>query len=159
MCSYMCVVCVCVCVYVCFGSGLCGVCVWCVYVCEYMCVYKNWHEVRYDFVGGVPFELGKVQVIETVASKKAPIFVANMIAQNGVRGPENPKPIKYEALVNCMQAVAERSVHRSLQHYPVEIHAPKFGSDLAGGNWSFIEELIEEIWKDFSSVTIYQLEE
>ena len=34
----------------------------------------------------------------------------------------------------------------------VGIHCPKFGSGLAGGNWNFITNLIEDIWtsqKDF----------
>jgi hypothetical protein len=34
----------------------------------------------------------------------------------------------------------------------VEIHAPKFGSGLAGGNWNFISDLIEDIW---SKHTVY----
>jgi hypothetical protein len=36
----------------------------------------------------------------------------------------------------------------------VEIHCPKFGSGLAGGNWAFIEDLIEDIWGKYS-VTVY----
>ena len=33
-----------------------------------------------------------------------------------------------------------------LVQFPVEIRCPMFGSGLAGGNWAFIEELIDEIW-------------
>jgi hypothetical protein len=36
----------------------------------------------------------------------------------------------------------------------VEIHAPKFGSGLAGGNWNFISELINDVWYDLQ-VYIY----
>jgi hypothetical protein len=36
----------------------------------------------------------------------------------------------------------------------VQIHAPKFGSGLAGGNWAFIQELIKDIWNNYS-VFIY----
>ena len=28
----------------------------------------------------------------------------------------------------------------------IEIHCPKFGSGLAGGDWKFIEYLINDIW-------------
>jgi hypothetical protein len=30
----------------------------------------------------------------------------------------------------------------------IEIHCPKFGSGLAGGQWSFIHQLIIDIWKN-----------
>ena len=36
----------------------------------------------------------------------------------------------------------------------IEIHCPKFGSGLAGGNWEFIKDLIEDIWGRYF-VTIY----
>jgi hypothetical protein len=36
----------------------------------------------------------------------------------------------------------------------VQIHAPKFGCGLAGGNWNFISELINDIWGKFF-VTVY----
>jgi hypothetical protein len=36
----------------------------------------------------------------------------------------------------------------------VEIHCPKFGSGLAGGNWDFISNLIEDIWSKYH-VTVY----
>ena len=42
------------------------------------------------------------------------------------------------------------------QDHNVQIHAPKFGSGLAGGNWNFISCLIEDIW-DGIPVFIYDL--
>jgi hypothetical protein len=36
----------------------------------------------------------------------------------------------------------------NIEDIKYEIHAPKFGSGLAGGNWNFIENLIEDIWID-----------
>lgn len=76
------------------------------------------------------------------------IYVANMCAQTGImshstgdRLSVNHKPIRYAALIKCMQKVAGAA------HYlDASIVAPKFGSDRAGGTWEFIEELIEEIW-------------
>ena len=42
----------------------------------------------------------------------------------------------------------------------VEIHAPKFGSGLARGDWDVIEALIVEAWDNEGiPVTIYELEE
>ena len=42
----------------------------------------------------------------------------------------------------------------SLSSDKIEIHCPKFGSGLAGGNWHFIENLIEDIWTAYF-VTVY----
>lgn len=85
------------------------------------------------------------------------VIVANMIAQDGTVGKDNPKPIKYKALVNCMADVAA-----FIQHYdkpPVRIHCCKFGSDLAGGTWNFIVELIDELWLSQGiDVIVYEYE-
>lgn len=85
------------------------------------------------------------------------LFIVNMIAQNGVRNPNNTRPLHYPALVKSMS---------NLQQYifmntgfvnkteKIEIHAPKFGSGLAGGNWNFIQDLIDDVWGKFF-VTVY----
>lgn len=91
--------------------------------------------------------LGKCQIV--VATEK--VLVANMFAQSGIASKTNVKPIRYAALVDCMSKVA-----RTAKTMKADIAAPKFGSDRAGGNWEFIEELIGEIWKDLN-VTIYTL--
>ena len=86
--------------------------------------------------------------------------VANMIAQNGIVSDSNPKPIKYRALANCMaEVVGYIQMVQAQTSNPVVIHCPKFGSDLAKGNWDFILELIEEIWIDKGiDVVIYNFE-
>lgn len=86
-------------------------------------------------------------------------YVANMIAQDGVVGADNPKPIKYWALVKCMQAVLYDvgGKIKAFHEHPFAIHCPKFGSALAGGNWDFILELINELWLDRGfNVTVYE---
>lgn len=88
-----------------------------------------------------------------------PTWVANMVAQHETIR-TNSKPIRYAALVKCMESVVAEANNIALHSAAnVEIHAPKFGSDLAGGTWDFIEELIEEIWvKSGLSCTVYVLE-
>lgn len=77
------------------------------------------------------------------------IVVANMVAQHlTVRS--HAKPIRYLHLANCMEQV------RQFAQGDYEIICPLFGAKLAGGNWDFIEELIDEIWKELT-VTVYQL--
>jgi len=71
------------------------------------------------------------------------IKIANMIGQLGTISEDNPKPVKYSAIIKCMEQVMMTAINDS-----AEIHCPKFCSDLAGGNFEFILELIQEIWVD-----------
>lgn len=117
-------------------------------------------EKRFPIVGknfsllGKNSKLGYVQYVSV--AKKDPysheLIFANMIAQNGVIGPRNKRPINYEALVRSMVDV--RNYIKNSSKEKIEIHCPKFGSGLAGGNWSFIENLIEDIWSN-TEVFIY----
>ncbi|MHA2023813.1 MAG: Appr-1-p processing protein [Candidatus Thorarchaeota archaeon] len=78
--------------------------------------------------------------------------VACMIAQNGVRSKDNPTPIKYVALVKCMEDVFWWARDAGV----AKICCPRFGSGLAGGKWEFIELLIKEIWVGRGlDVTVY----
>jgi len=89
------------------------------------------------------------------------LVIANMIGQDGTKSPTNPKPVKYWALADAMRAVVgyiemikEQTSNR------VVIHAPKFGSLRANGNWDFILELIREIWLENGiDVVIYEFKE
>lgn len=84
--------------------------------------------------------------------------VVNMIAQDGVVGKNNSKPIKYYALVDCMRYVKYRiDFLKENTTNKYVIHSPKFGSDLAGGKWEFISELIREIWiENGIDVVVYE---
>ena len=105
--------------------------------------------------------LGKV----SYALPEDGVVIANMCAQTGIRpmstGPRSKvvrKPIRYSALVSCMNSVANMAQGiTSDEGVRPHILAPKFGSLRAGGNWDFIEELIEEIWIEFPvTVVTYQ---
>lgn len=86
------------------------------------------------------------------------LVIANMIAQDGIVSKDNLKPIKYKVLANCMAEVyGYIEMVRTQTSNPVVIHCPKFGSDLAGGNWDFILELIREIWiENGVDVVVYE---
>jgi hypothetical protein len=99
--------------------------------------------------------LGYVQYVETVKSPlhNHRLIFANMVAQNGIINPKtNPRPLNYEALVNCMVNV--RNYIKNSGFDKVELHCNKFGSQLAGGDWAFISDLIDDIWKNIP-VVIY----
>jgi hypothetical protein len=83
------------------------------------------------------------------------VLVVNMIAQHRTISAVNPRPLKYDALVDCMRKIAR--MHRiCLPDERFKICCPKFGSALAGGNWDFIKLLIEDIWLSAGiDVTVY----
>jgi hypothetical protein len=92
------------------------------------------------------------------------VVVVNMVGQEGVRTDDNPIPVKYSALVKCMESVRDDifgtfHMRPEYEGKTAVIHTPKFGSDLAGGNWDFILELIREIWTEHGiDVVIYEFE-
>lgn len=116
--------------------------------------YRKWYggspppEATYP--GGLNFGLGKTQNIEVHADQPR-VIVANMIAQHMTGG---VRPLRYNALAACMdQVVGEFDKY----DHP-EIHAPMFGSALAGGDWNFIEQLVTDCWlRRDVDVTIYYL--
>jgi O-acetyl-ADP-ribose deacetylase (regulator of RNase III) len=125
---------------------------------------KKWPQVEEDYIRG-GFSLGKVAYTHILDKENENIhtIIANMTAQKGVVGNNNPKPIKYQSLVECMNSVynlADAMKIDNTLHYVdknVVIHCPKFGSDLAGGDFRFIFELIREIWLERGiDVVIYE---
>ena len=104
-------------------------------------------------------KLGRTQFVDvTTKNNKNKLFFANMIAQNGVINNLNKRPLNYYALANSMYNVKLfiDKIKNDLDIDTVEIHAPKFGSGLAGGNWNFISDLIYDIWSSDTTVFIYQ---
>jgi hypothetical protein len=103
-------------------------------------------------------KLGNVQYVKLFKNStyRSELIIANMIAQNQTISQHNPRPLNYESLVQCMVNVRHyiRDIASS-NDIKFEIHCPKFGSGLAGGDWKFISQLIEDIWFEFP-VFIYQ---
>lgn len=119
-------------------------------------VKENYHLLGKNFLKN---NLGYSQIVKVYEDPKFKhrLFFVNMIAQNGVRGGSNYRPLKYPALIKSMLSLSNYIVTQtgfSNKTENVEIHAPKFGSGLAGGNWNFITDLIEDIWANYS-VTVY----
>jgi len=106
---------------------------------------KKWKEpeAEYRKLRLCDRQLGNVQFIQVEPN----IYVANMIAQHGI-GPysSNQPPIRYEALRICLQKVNEFAVSHN-----ASIHMPRIGTGLAGGQWDFIEPIIN----DTLSVDVY----
>jgi len=92
------------------------------------------HEYREWFNKQVDWEMGAVQFVRVDPR----IVVANMLSQVGYKSDSNPCPLSYPALVLAWgEVVAYAQEHRA------DIHFPKFGAGLAGGDWDIISEIIE----------------
>lgn len=79
--------------------------------------------------------------------------VANMIAQSGLPGRQNPTPLSYAALDQCLSKVADRA-----KVFDSVVQMPRIGTGLARGKWALIERLIYDnlIFRDIK-VEVYDL--
>lgn len=120
---------------------------------HYPVVKTNYHLLGKSFMLKNP---GYVQFIDVDREPKynRRLIIANMIAQNGVVSKHNPRPLNYAYLVKSMVDVKKYIIKNFNSENKVRIYAPKFGSGLARGNWSFIKCLIEDIWEGID-VTIF----
>lgn len=106
--------------------------------------YPKAREKYLRWSGEEDFKLGNVQFVEVTGN----VTVANMVAQNGITNHQLKRPLRYDSLVLCMMQVLEYAdqIESFANRSKPVIHCPKFGSGLAGGNWEFIEYLIQDIW-------------
>lgn len=112
--------------------------------------YLEWHKNGSPVQGALSTEFckrGGTQFVETEGN----VWVANMVAQT--LGGE--RPLFYNDLALCMDRVAY-FVFSQLENKG-EIICPMFGSGLAGGDWNFVEKLIEDCWtrKDIDVTVCY----
>lgn len=107
--------------------------------------YRGWWRTRYG-----KLNLGDIQVIQVLSD----LAVINMVAQHDVVSEENPTPIKYDALQQCL---AKAGIE--ISQYNAAVHMPRIGCGLAQGEWEKIEPLIEqELLKRGLNVTVYDPE-
>jgi hypothetical protein len=113
---------------------------------RYPVVKANFHLLGKDA------KLGYTQFVKAYENtkKESEIVFANMISQNGTIGALNKRPLNYAFLMRCMLDVKQFIQNKTKEDTEqiIEIHCPKFGSGLAGGQWSFIHQLIIDIWKN-----------
>lgn len=121
---------------------------------HYPVVKENYHLLGKTFLKN---NLGHTQFIEIPSKNKYghKIVFANMIAQNGLPDRNKKRCLNYAALVRCMVSVSSfirqhQDQNKNIEPVTFEIHAPKFGSGIAGGNWNFISDLIEDLWSSYS---------
>jgi O-acetyl-ADP-ribose deacetylase (regulator of RNase III) len=94
-------------------------------------ISRRWPQVGLDF-NILP--LGRVEIVQV----ENDIWIASMIARQGVRRTENPQTLKLDALKKCLDGVWMESAKKN-----ASIHMPRIGCGRAGGNWQEIFPIIE----------------
>jgi O-acetyl-ADP-ribose deacetylase (regulator of RNase III) len=108
--------------------------------------YRSWCAAGKE--GG--FALGNVQFVHVEPS----IWIANMVAQRGIKRGSSGAPIRYESVAQCLKQVAAKAIELD-----ASLHMPRIGCGLAGGDWSMIEPLIQEnLGARGIAVTVYDFE-
>lgn len=106
--------------------------------------YRKWWREKYG-----QLKLGDVQEVQVLSD----LVVVNMVAQHGIVGKDNPIPIKYDALDNCLDKVGSL-----IYGFNASIHIPRLGCGLANGLWENVEPLIQnQLIKRGINVTVYDL--
>lgn len=109
-------------------------------------VYRAWHKDR----AKNDFGLGAIQIVQV----EPYIWVANMVAQRGVKTGSSGPPIRYEAVRECLNKLAIEA-----ERIGASIHMPRIGCGLAGGKWERIEPLIlEELVGRNIETTVYDFD-
>lgn len=81
-----------------------------------------------------PYGLGAVQVVR--ADMHRPLWVANMVAQRGLRCKENRHPLSLDHLAECLWKL------RGLAAADTVVHMPPIGCGRGGANWGEVEPLV-----------------
>lgn len=108
--------------------------------------YKSWKDIRMGQNQYVPISDGRIHT-----------YIVNMCAQTLSWQRPRVRDLRYNKLVKCMESVTN-FIKLRLAKETCKIICPKFASGLAGGNWDFVRELIEDCWiKEGIDVTVYYL--
>jgi len=113
--------------------------------------YKTWAREAID--RGTPRMLGEVQYVEA----EDDITVANLVGQDGIRGVNNIRPVRYAALGEGFQMIAGVVITRLFTRRGAPtLHMPRIGCGLAGGTWDKVEPLVQAYLCDRGiEVTVY----
>ena len=116
---------------------------------------KRWPQVEQEYrewfrnKSNNDFALGSAQFVQV----EADIWVANLIGQHGIRSSSNPIPIRYGAIEDGLEKVADFAIANLCS-----VHMPRIGCGLAGGNWKTIYPIIGQVLLTKAiAVTIYDL--
>ncbi len=108
--------------------------------------YRAWYKGRSEN----DFALGAIQVVQIDRY----LWVANMVAQRGMKTGSNGPPIRYEAVRTCLSKLAAEA-----NTLGASVHMPRIGCGLAGGKWEKIEPIIsDELLSQGIEVMVYDFD-
>lgn len=84
---------------------------------------------------GAEFARGEIQLVKVGED----LWVANMIAQEGIYSKKGIPPIRYDSVRSCLNKLAADAMAEG-----ASIHVPRLGCGLAGGRWKVIESIIND---------------
>lgn len=118
-----------------------------------LAISRRWKEPEQQFRTLINPQLGDVEFVAVKSHDAAPLWVANLIGQHGVRNTINGPPIRYDAIKAGLQKVCEFAKVQN-----ASVHMPRMGAGLAGGDWEIIQKITEEeLINKGISVTVYDL--
>lgn len=110
--------------------------------------YKEWFKTKEEKLPNKP-RLGNNEIIKV----EPDIWIANMIAQNGLSRSDNRPLVNYVALRKCLRKVSVFAKGNG-----VSVHMPRIGCGIAGGKWEDVEPIVlEELCRRGVDVTVYDL--
>jgi O-acetyl-ADP-ribose deacetylase (regulator of RNase III) len=110
-----------------------------------LAVSKRWSAPERRFRQHETHALGTVEIV----NGEHDIWVANMVAQRGVRSRINEAPLSYIFLEVALTDVRFRSKELS-----ASVHMPRIGCGLAGGKWAEVARIVQRTLCD-NGVTVY----
>jgi O-acetyl-ADP-ribose deacetylase (regulator of RNase III) len=108
--------------------------------------YRTWYSAGKE----AGFHLGAVQFVQV----EPYLWIANMVAQHGVKRGSSGPPIRYDALTHCLLKVTLKAAELG-----ASVHMPRIGCGLAGGQWSKVEAIIlQSLGAANIPVTVYDFD-
>lgn len=102
-----------------------------------LAVKKKYPEC-YDIYSGSDLELGNV--VWYCVSRE--LWIANAITQEFYG--TDKRHVNYSAIAETFNEVLRNAIKSVYPRYPMEVHFPKIGAGLGGGDWSIIEQIIND---------------
>lgn len=110
---------------------------------------KKWPKIREEYLKQT-MTLGSVAIVQV----EPKVYIANIIGQDGY-GTSQKKYVKYKALRSGFNSILQ-FITEYKGSEKIVIQGPQLGSGLAGGNWTKIAALLQEIFcNNDVEVTIY----
>lgn len=108
---------------------------------------KKYPKAKEDYKALGQYLLSEFQIVPI----RDDLYIANMIAQEGLHPKDGVPPIRYDSLEACLQHVQQWA-----DAYHMTVHAPRLGGRLAGGDWKMIDAILRRTAK--VDTYIYTLE-